>query len=204
MEYASDAKWLSSRELTSQHPCIPPLLLCYYFAAFSVGLSIWGPAAFHTICCKLESRLLPLSTFGASISAVCPLQVALREKLARLWSLHCFIALFYFFLCLPVFFFFAPLPSLFLTPFHLFLSSWSLLYFFILPISPSSFSSFISSSCQFLSPYFHFFPFLLVFNFYLLSSLSFCSLTPSHEINIQNIWMCPKHILYNSLNEWAS
>lgn len=131
MEYASDAKWLSSRELTSQHPCIPPLLLCYHFTAFSVGLSIWGPAAFHTICCKLESRLLPSSTFGASISAVYPLQVALREKLARLWSLHCFIALFFFFACLS---------SFSLLPFPLF--SWPLFISFSCPPDPFSISSF--------------------------------------------------------------
>lgn len=149
-----------------------------------------------TITATISLRSQHLCSLSSTSGTSWKIGQALKPAL---FSLLCFI----FFLCLPVLF--APLPSLFLTSFHLlFLSSWSFLYFFILPISPSSFSSFISSSCQFSSPYFHFFPFLPVFTSSIISSLSFFSLTPSHEINIQKIWMCPKHILYNSLNEWAS
>lgn len=136
--YALDAKLLSNRELTSQHPCIPPLRLCYHFTAFSVGLSIWVPLPFipfvanwnHDYCHHQPSEPASLQS------------VLYKWHFMKNWpgSKACiiFIALFYFF-SLPACLICSPslsFPDLFSSPFpillilSLFLHSSNLSFFF--------------------------------------------------------------------------
>lgn len=141
--------------------------------------------------CGLSCHLLQI---GIMVTAIINLQsqqlCSLSSTSGTSWNIaqspkSSSFALFDFFLPTCFLSSFAPLLTLFPTSFlSPFLPLWSLLYFFILSLSPSSYISFVSSPCQFLSPFFHFFPSLPFSIFFLHSSLFFCPSLLSHEISL--------------------